>query len=51
MSCRVVSYRVAQKEVEWVEGSRREEKKKPGARSQEPGAKGPERSQDQNEKE
>lgn len=37
VSCRIVLYR---KEVEWVEGGRRGEKRKPGARSQ-----------DQNEKE
>lgn len=43
VSCRIVLYR---KEVEWVEGGRRGEKK-----SQEPGARSPERSQDQNEKE
>ena len=46
VSCRIVLYR---KEVEWVEGGRRGEKRKPGARSQEP--RSPERSQDQNEKE
>lgn len=35
VSCRIVLYR---KEVEWVEGGRRGEKRKPGARSQEPEA-------------
>lgn len=49
VSCRVVSYRVVQKEVEWVEGGRRGEEKKPGARSQEPGALRGARSQNEKE--
>lgn len=54
MSCRVVSYRVVQKEVErWKEvGEGRKRSQEQGARSQEPGAReSAERSQDQKEKE